>query len=96
MPLFNRRNKAGIGTGEVSHVGHIDPFAGHEPAPRPAGPHQDPFAPTQSRLQKDLGHLAHEQASQGKKPLDNAGLVKQQLKGKLGQDKTNYPADPFA
>jgi hypothetical protein len=56
----------------------------------------DPFAPKPTPLVRDLNNLREERASQGKSYINNAGLMKQQLKGKLGQDKTNYPADPFA
>lgn len=31
MPLFNNRKKAGSGQGDVTHVGHKDPFMADNP-----------------------------------------------------------------
>jgi hypothetical protein len=46
MPLFNRRNKAGSGEGQMTHVGHTDPFMGdwNGHATPYVHPSQDPFA----------------------------------------------------
>jgi hypothetical protein len=74
MPLFNRRNKAGSGEGQMTHVGHTDPFMGDwdgHAAPA-ASPGNAPFSSEHS-LTAHLNKFDDMTVQRGGKSMKPAG-----------------------